>query len=126
MKKIRLYVSKIFPPKLRSYLLRVGTAFVLAVPAYAQAGASPWQNAVNALQTSFTGPDCHRIEPGGDRYRRLDVCLWRRPIEARLRRHRVRDRHGRRRGEFHWHGCFRQLTRHAYVNRVYKVMNLSA
>ena len=56
MKKIRLYVSKVFPPKLRSYLLRIGTALVLAVPAYAQAGASPWENAVNALQTSFTGP----------------------------------------------------------------------
>ena len=55
MKKIRLYVSRVFPPKLRSYLLRVGTALVLAIPAYAQAGA-PWENAVNALQTSFTGP----------------------------------------------------------------------
>jgi type IV secretory pathway VirB2 component (pilin) len=30
--------------------------FVAAVPVYAQAGASPWENAVNALKTSFTGP----------------------------------------------------------------------
>jgi type IV secretion system protein TrbC len=28
---------------------------LLAVPAYAQ-GASPWENAVNVLQTAFTGP----------------------------------------------------------------------
>jgi type IV secretion system protein TrbC len=29
---------------------------LVAVPAFAQAGASPWENAVNALKTSFTGP----------------------------------------------------------------------
>jgi type IV secretory pathway VirB2 component (pilin) len=27
-----------------------------ALPVYAQTGASPWENAVNALKTSFTGP----------------------------------------------------------------------
>ena len=56
MKKIGLFASKVFPPKLRSHLLRIGTALVLAMPAYAQGGASPWENAVNALKTSFTGP----------------------------------------------------------------------
>ena len=56
MKKIGLFASHIFPPKLRSYLLRIGTALVLVAPAYAQGGASPWENAVNALKTSFTGP----------------------------------------------------------------------
>ena len=56
MKKIGLYASKVLPPKLRPHLLRLGTAIVLAAPAYAQAGASPWENAVNALKTSFTGP----------------------------------------------------------------------
>jgi type IV secretion system protein TrbC len=30
--------------------------FLAAVPAFAQTGASPWENAVNALKTSFTGP----------------------------------------------------------------------
>lgn len=35
---------------LSSFLLLV------AAPAFAQAGASPWENAVNALKTSFTGP----------------------------------------------------------------------
>ncbi len=30
--------------------------FVAAMPVYAQTGASPWENAVNALKTSFTGP----------------------------------------------------------------------
>jgi type IV secretory pathway VirB2 component (pilin) len=29
---------------------------LLAVPVYAQTGSSPWENAVNALKTSFTGP----------------------------------------------------------------------
>ncbi len=56
MKKIGLFASKVFPPKLRSHLLRIGTTLVLAAPAYAQAGGSPWENAVNALKTSFTGP----------------------------------------------------------------------
>ena len=56
MKKIGLFASRVSPPKLRSQLLRIGAAVVLAVPAYAQGGASPWENAVNALKTSFTGP----------------------------------------------------------------------
>jgi type IV secretory pathway VirB2 component (pilin) len=30
--------------------------FLAALPVYAQTGASPWENAVNALKTSFTGP----------------------------------------------------------------------
>jgi type IV secretory pathway VirB2 component (pilin) len=30
--------------------------FFAALPVYAQTGASPWENAVNALKTSFTGP----------------------------------------------------------------------
>jgi type IV secretory pathway VirB2 component (pilin) len=29
---------------------------LVGLPAYAQTGASPWENAVNALKTSFTGP----------------------------------------------------------------------
>jgi type IV secretion system protein TrbC len=34
--------------------------FLAALPVYAQTGASPWENAVNALKTSFTGPPSHR------------------------------------------------------------------
>ena len=29
---------------------------LVALPVYAQTGASPWENAVNALKTSFTRP----------------------------------------------------------------------
>jgi type IV secretory pathway VirB2 component (pilin) len=54
--KIRLSAPKILPPKLRRPLLRVGTALLLAAPAYAQAGGDPWDNAVNVLKTAFTGP----------------------------------------------------------------------
>jgi type IV secretion system protein TrbC len=30
--------------------------FLATLPVYAQTAASPWENAVNALKTSFTGP----------------------------------------------------------------------
>ena len=30
--------------------------FLLAVPAFAQSGGSPWENAVNVLRNAFTGP----------------------------------------------------------------------
>ena len=36
---------------------RLALTLLVAAPAYAQAGgASPWENAVNVLQTAFTGP----------------------------------------------------------------------
>jgi len=45
---------------LRRYAKSAGMfalSFVFAAPVYAQAaGASPWENAVNVLQTAFTGP----------------------------------------------------------------------
>jgi type IV secretory pathway VirB2 component (pilin) len=34
----------------------VPLTWLMSMPAYAQAGGSPWENAVNALKTSFTGP----------------------------------------------------------------------
>jgi type IV secretory pathway VirB2 component (pilin) len=37
------------------FIVAVAAGFALAVPVYAQ-GASPWENAVNVLQTAFTGP----------------------------------------------------------------------
>lgn len=54
-------VSKRFQKITSKYLtrLRVVAVFTLAaaVPAYAQGtGGSPWENAVNVLRTSFTGP----------------------------------------------------------------------
>ena len=40
--------------RLSSILVTTASAFLLAAPAFAQAGASPWENAVNVLQTAFT------------------------------------------------------------------------
>ena len=36
------------------FLLTAGIGLILAAPAFAQAGNSPWENAVNVLQTAFT------------------------------------------------------------------------
>ncbi|HEX5422341.1 MAG TPA: TrbC/VirB2 family protein [Candidatus Acidoferrales bacterium] len=36
------------------YLLVAATGLILAAPAFAQAGNSPWENAVNVLETAFT------------------------------------------------------------------------
>jgi len=41
-------------PWLRSPLATVIFALFFAAPAFAQQGASPWENAVNVLQTAFT------------------------------------------------------------------------
>lgn len=40
----------------RKSLLTVGTCIALADQVFAQTGGSPWEQAVQALQTSFTGP----------------------------------------------------------------------
>ena len=40
----------------RVWLVRLALATLIAVPAFAQAGGSPWENAVDVLRTSFTGP----------------------------------------------------------------------
>ena len=39
---------------LRSPLLTVGLTLLLAAPAFAQKGTSPWENAVSVLQQAFT------------------------------------------------------------------------
>ncbi len=39
----------------RRFVLMLAVSSALAVPTYAQ-GNSPWENAVNVLQTAFTGP----------------------------------------------------------------------
>ncbi len=41
---------------LRKIARTVGVIVGWSLPAMAQSGASPWENAVNALKTSFTGP----------------------------------------------------------------------
>ena len=55
MNKIRPSASTFLPPKLRRSLFPVGTALLLAAPAYAQTGTDPWDNAVTVLKTAFTG-----------------------------------------------------------------------
>ena len=43
--------------KKRKFVGGLALSLALAAPAYSQiAGASPWENAVNVLQQSFTGP----------------------------------------------------------------------
>jgi len=39
---------------MRSPLITLGFALLLAAPAFAQQGNSPWENAVNVLETAFT------------------------------------------------------------------------
>jgi len=53
---MKRFVRKIFRPSLnRKVVIQVAIALVLAAPAYAQAtGNSPWENAVNVLETAFT------------------------------------------------------------------------
>jgi type IV secretory pathway VirB2 component (pilin) len=48
---LRMYVRTSW---LRSPLIIIGLTFLLAAPAFAQTGTSPWENAVGVLQTAFT------------------------------------------------------------------------
>jgi len=52
MKQALQRTRRIF--RLTSILVTTASALLLAAPAFAQAGASPWENAVNVLQTAFT------------------------------------------------------------------------
>jgi type IV secretion system protein TrbC len=55
MKSIRQMHRNWFRKK-RSFVITLAMSLALAVPVYAQAaGSSPWENAVNVLQTAFTG-----------------------------------------------------------------------
>ncbi len=57
MKKLRTTRWQSLEPFVRNTTIAVSGALVLAVSAFAQAaGNSPWENAVNVLQTAFTGP----------------------------------------------------------------------
>jgi type IV secretory pathway VirB2 component (pilin) len=52
----RKLTSKPQPKQVRRLLLFTATLVFATSPIYAQAGGSPWENAVNVLQASFTGP----------------------------------------------------------------------
>src|SRR5216684_7499295 len=57
MKKHRATRWQSFRPFVRKTTIAGGVALLLAGNAFAQAqGNSPWENAVNVLQTAFTGP----------------------------------------------------------------------
>jgi len=57
MKKHRATRWQSFRPLVRKTTIAVSGALLLAGNAFAQAaGNSPWENAVNVLQTAFTGP----------------------------------------------------------------------
>lgn len=55
MQKEKLSRWKRFKCSFLLSLLAVGVTLLLAGPVFAQTGASPWENAVNVLQQSFTG-----------------------------------------------------------------------
>jgi type IV secretory pathway VirB2 component (pilin) len=50
------YMAKRKHAQIRKAALILGTCLVLADQVFAQGGGSPWEQAVQALQTSFTGP----------------------------------------------------------------------
>jgi type IV secretory pathway VirB2 component (pilin) len=57
MKKLRATRWESLEPFVRNTAIAVSGALLLAGNALAQAGGgSPWENAVNVLQTAFTGP----------------------------------------------------------------------
>jgi type IV secretory pathway VirB2 component (pilin) len=57
MKRPRSTRSKSLEPSVRKFTIGASAALALASNAFAQTGgASPWENAVNVLQTAFTGP----------------------------------------------------------------------
>ena len=51
---MRLLCKYVRSSWLRSPLVTLGFTLFLAAPVFAQAGASPWENAVNVLMTAFT------------------------------------------------------------------------
>src|SRR6266436_2149038 len=57
MKMLRATCWQSLKPFVRNITIGVSAALALAGNAFAQTGgASPWENAVNVLQTAFTGP----------------------------------------------------------------------
>ena len=50
----RLLAKCLFDDSLRRPLVIVGVTLLLAVPLFAQTTNSPWENAVNVLETAFT------------------------------------------------------------------------
>src|SRR5215510_12636663 len=57
MKKLRAIKRQACKPCVRKTALAFGAGLLFARNTFAQAvGGSPWENAVNVLQTAFTGP----------------------------------------------------------------------
>lgn len=57
MRRLNLRYRNTLAVTVRRGALALGTTLVMAASAFAQAqGNSPWENAVNVLQTAFTGP----------------------------------------------------------------------
>lgn len=50
----RLVCKFLGPSRGRNLLVAVGLTLLVAVPAFAQGANSPWENAVNVLETAFT------------------------------------------------------------------------
>ena len=81
------------------YVLIATTCLLLAAPAFAQQGNSPWENAVNVLETAFTSTIARGLSLVAIVVSGPDVRLRRRRLEARPRRRALRRRHGHRRRE---------------------------
>src|SRR6266446_5543988 len=90
MKRPRSTRWQSLEPFVRNITIGVSAALALAGNAFAQAGgASPWENAVNVLQTAFTGPIAKGLAlvaivvggltfafgEGGERERLQELCL---------------------------------------------------
>lgn len=56
MERLHLFDGNTLTLIARRWTLAVGAGLAMAGSASAQTGASPWENAVNVLQQSFTGP----------------------------------------------------------------------
>ena len=78
----------------------VAVTLLLAAPVFAQAGNSPWENAVNVLQQAFTSTIARGLSLVAIVVAGLDVCFRRRRLETDSRGRALRRRHGNRRCQF--------------------------
>ena len=85
---------------MRTWLTTVMTAIWTLAPGVLWAqGTSPWVDAVNELQTQFTGPIARGLSLIDDRGGRTDVRIRRGREQAHAGRDHLRDRDGGARGE---------------------------
>ena len=86
-------------PKFRTAALMTGMGLLMQQELLAQ-GVSPWLDAINVLQTAFTGPIARGLEPDCHCGGRTDVRIWRRRQQAGFGRDHIWIRHGDGRGQF--------------------------